>query len=129
MRATAWLQDLGVADAGLAGGKGANLGELTAAGLPVPPGFVVTSEAYLAAIEASGAREKLQAMLVGLDADDDDALTSASEMACSLVRSTASPQRLHRRSPRPTGSLGTRYGWRCGLQEPARTAVTPRLRG
>ncbi len=91
MRATAWLQDLGVADAGLAGGKGANLGELTAAGLPVPPGFVVTSEAYLAAIEASGAREKLQAMLVGLDADDDDALTSASEMACSLVRSTAVP--------------------------------------
>ena len=91
MRAIAWFQDLGVADAALAGGKGANLGELTAAGLPVPPGFVVTSEAYLAAIEASGAREKLQATLVGLDTDDDHALTSASEIACSLVRSTAVP--------------------------------------
>ena len=32
----------------LAGGKGANLGELVRAGLPVPPGFVVTTEAYRA---------------------------------------------------------------------------------
>src|SRR6476619_1103072 len=28
------------------GGKGANLGEMTQAGLPVPPGFCVTAEAY-----------------------------------------------------------------------------------
>src|SRR3712207_4736177 len=28
------------------GGKGANLGELTQAGLPVPPGFCVTTAAY-----------------------------------------------------------------------------------
>ena len=28
------------------GGKAANLGVLTAAGLPVPPGFCVTTEAY-----------------------------------------------------------------------------------
>ncbi len=30
----------------LVGGKGLNLGRLTRAGLPVPPGFVVTTEAY-----------------------------------------------------------------------------------
>ena len=91
MHAIAWFQDLGVGNAELAGGKGANLGELTAAGLPVPAGFVVTSEAYLGAIEASDAREKLQATLLGLDADDDDALTAASELARSLVRSTPIP--------------------------------------
>ena len=36
----------------LLGGKGANLAEMTRVGLPVPPGFVVTTEAcnaYLAA--------------------------------------------------------------------------------
>ncbi len=37
-----------------AGGKGANLGELLAAGLPVPPGFVVTTSAYRAHAEAAG---------------------------------------------------------------------------
>ena len=29
----------------VAGGKGANLGELTGAGLPVPPGFVISADA------------------------------------------------------------------------------------
>lgn len=38
----------------LAGGKGANLGELTAAGLPVPPGFVVTTDAFRTAIQSNG---------------------------------------------------------------------------
>ncbi len=54
----AWFTDIRLADVATVGGKGANLGELTAAGLPVPPGFVVTASAYLAAIDASGrARE------------------------------------------------------------------------
>lgn len=37
---------LGLADAEEAGGKGANLGELVAAGLPVPPGFVLLRSGY-----------------------------------------------------------------------------------
>jgi rifampicin phosphotransferase len=40
------LDALDAADLDIAGGKGANLGELTAAGFPVPPGFVVTTAAY-----------------------------------------------------------------------------------
>jgi pyruvate,water dikinase len=34
------------ADAGLVGGKGLSLGKMAAAGLPVPPGFVLTTDAY-----------------------------------------------------------------------------------
>src|SRR5579885_1895064 len=37
----------------LVGGKGANLGELTRAGLPVPPGFCVTTEAYVQVAESA----------------------------------------------------------------------------
>jgi pyruvate,water dikinase len=44
---------LGREDVLYAGGKGANLGELTRAGLPVPPGFVVGAPAY-AALHARG---------------------------------------------------------------------------
>ena len=36
-----------------AGGKGANLGELTKAGIPVPPGFVVTATAFKKYLELS----------------------------------------------------------------------------
>ena len=39
---------------GLAGGKGASLGELTQAGFPVPDGFVLTTRAYGLAAEAAG---------------------------------------------------------------------------
>jgi pyruvate,water dikinase len=46
----------------LAGGKGANLGELVRAGFPVPPGFVVTTAAYAAMLEDTG----LGATLAGL---------------------------------------------------------------
>jgi len=41
-----WFEELGRNDVALVGGKGANLGELTNAGIPVPPGFCVTAEAY-----------------------------------------------------------------------------------
>ena len=40
------FDELGSSDIDQAGGKAANLGELTRAGLPVPPGFVVVTAAY-----------------------------------------------------------------------------------
>ena len=47
--------DLRRDDVQYAGGKGANLGELTAAGLPVPPGFVVGAPAYAAFVRGDRA--------------------------------------------------------------------------
>ena len=42
------FDELGRDDIDQAGGKGANLGELTRAGLPVPPGFVIVTDGYRA---------------------------------------------------------------------------------
>jgi phosphoenolpyruvate synthase/pyruvate phosphate dikinase len=39
------FKDIGRRDVAVAGGKGANLGELVGEGFPVPPGFVVSAEA------------------------------------------------------------------------------------
>ena len=41
-----WFDEIGKGDVGIVGGKGANLGELTSFGLPVPPGFCVTASGY-----------------------------------------------------------------------------------
>ena len=41
-------------DLELAGGKGANLGELMAAGFPVPDGFIVSTDAYATVVEEAG---------------------------------------------------------------------------
>ncbi|MDP9882697.1 pyruvate,water dikinase [Sinomonas atrocyanea] len=48
------LASVGAGDLPAVGGKGANLGELMAAGLPVPAGFAVTTEAYRAHAAAAG---------------------------------------------------------------------------
>jgi len=69
---------LGRGDVAFAGGKGANLGELTAAGLPVPPGFVVGAPAYAAFCDESGLRRRIAAHLSGLDVEDTEALERAS---------------------------------------------------
>ena len=52
MKFVAPLSHFGRDDLGLAGGKGANLGELVRAGLPVPEGFVISTAGYAAAVEA-----------------------------------------------------------------------------
>jgi pyruvate,water dikinase len=46
MTPVAWFRDVGIADRPTVGGKGGSLGELTQAGVAVPPGFVVTTEAF-----------------------------------------------------------------------------------
>jgi pyruvate,water dikinase len=38
MKPIIWFKEVGKGDGEIAGGKGANLGELTRAGLPCPPG-------------------------------------------------------------------------------------------
>jgi pyruvate,water dikinase len=50
------------ADADDAGGKGANLGELVAAGLPVPPAFVLLRNCYLESMRVGGVEMELSAL-------------------------------------------------------------------
>ncbi len=68
MAYTLTFAEVGSDDLPLVGGKGANLGELTRAGLPVPPGFCVTTAAFTAFM--SDAEEPLS-MLDGLDDPED----------------------------------------------------------
>ncbi|MFM5948252.1 MAG: PEP/pyruvate-binding domain-containing protein [Novosphingobium sp.] len=68
--AIAWFADLGLADRPAVGGKGASLGELTCAGIAVPPGFVVRTEAFERFIIALDAAEPLRAPIEALDPAD-----------------------------------------------------------
>ncbi|QRP42903.1 phosphoenolpyruvate synthase [Amycolatopsis sp. FDAARGOS 1241] len=83
------LADLRLADAEVAGGKGANLGELIAAGFPVPEGFVITRDGYFSALEAAGVRAEIaDAHAKALtNVDDATALAETCERLQALVRS------------------------------------------
>lgn len=76
-----------IADAEQAGGKGANLGEMVLAGLPVPPGYVVLREAYLDSMELAGVRAELAAAHAEALSfvDDQERLAEASERMRELV--------------------------------------------
>jgi len=72
----------------VAGGKAANLGELTQAGFPVPPGFCVTTQAYALVAEGAG----LEPMLAELAAARaDDTMHLAAVAAAARARLLAAP--------------------------------------
>ena len=91
MKSIMWFEEVGLVDVEAVGGKGANLGELTQAELPVPPGFVITSGAYLDAIGRSGARDRLGKILESLDSTDSASLAAAAEECRVAIHDTPIP--------------------------------------
>lgn len=85
MKNVMWFEDLSKKSLAEAGGKGANLGEMTQAGFPIPPGFVVTSGAYFKHLDANNLRGPIGAILDSLDVNDSDALNAASERIKNLI--------------------------------------------
>ncbi|WP_323173609.1 phosphoenolpyruvate synthase [Natrialba sp. PRR66] len=90
---TLWLDEISGSDLETVGGKGASLGELTSAGLPVPPGFVVTAGTYRSFIEEAEIDEELFAA-VDADVDDSSELAEAAERAQDLILETPFPDDL-----------------------------------
>ncbi len=70
---TGTLAAFGARDLLVAGGKGANLGELVRQGFPVPDGFVVTTAAYAAYLAHNGLDKRLQALLADAEGETPDA--------------------------------------------------------
>jgi pyruvate,water dikinase len=85
---------LGRGDVAYAGGKGANLGELTSAGLPVPPGFVVGAPTYAAFCTQTGLRDRLAALLDPVNVEDTAALQAAAKTAREMFDATPIPEPL-----------------------------------
>ena len=80
-----WLEEIRKEDIPSVGGKGASLGEMASIGLPVPPAFVVTSEAFRRFLIESNLEDKLYALFENLDVDDNIALEKAADKAKELV--------------------------------------------
>ena len=72
-------------DIGLVGGKGANLGEMTRAGFPVPNGFCVTAQAYREMVKFNGFDSKIREMLDGVEVKDSDKLQRAADRIMKMV--------------------------------------------
>jgi len=74
-----------------AGGKGANLGVLINAGFPVPPGFIVTTGAYRAHLEASKLQARIAGRLENLTEQDIPAISEASHDISTWIEESPMP--------------------------------------
>lgn len=86
------FEDLNKDDVGIAGGKGANLGELTQAGIPVPPGFVITAETYNKFMNETGIFSNIMNMLDKLDVNDTKKLQKTAEEIKRIIINTDIPE-------------------------------------
>jgi len=103
----AWFEELSRKSVANAGGKGANLGEMTRAGLPVPPGFVVTTDAFLSTLDACGIRIELQRMFAESPGNDSTALADASARMCALISGVKIPSDVREAITKAYAKLGS----------------------
>jgi pyruvate,water dikinase len=93
-RNVVWVHTVGKGDVAVAGGKGANLGEMVQVGFPVPPAYVVTAQAYADFVKGTGIEQQVEAIMKGLQADDNRALHEASERIRKLFAASKVPDPL-----------------------------------
>lgn len=92
----AWFSEVGKEDVGLVGGKGANLGEMYKAGIPVPYGFVVTSAAYFDFLKESGINRKINDILKLLNHQDPKNLAGSANSIQKLMKNAPIPKNIAR---------------------------------
>jgi len=89
-----WFEEVTKSDVGLVGGKGANLGEMTNARLPVPYGFVVTSNAYFTFIKEAHLQEKIKQLLTNINYENSNELNQASVHIQNLILNADMPEKI-----------------------------------
>ena len=92
----AWFADIALADRLAVGGKGGSLGEMTRAGIAVPPGFAVRTEAFERFLATLEAEAPVRDAVAALDPDDLDGLTRAAETIRQRVEATPLPPEVER---------------------------------
>ena len=90
------LQDVSDAELPLVGGKAGKLGELIRQGLPVPPGFVVTTEAYSAFVDQTILRSEIPAALATIRPEQPESFDAASKRIRSAFEATEFPPGLRK---------------------------------
>ncbi|OGM19636.1 phosphoenolpyruvate synthase [Candidatus Woesebacteria bacterium RIFCSPLOWO2_01_FULL_37_19] len=88
---TVKFNEIDKGDLASVGGKGANLGEMTKAGFPVPNGFAVTVHAYETFIQKNEIFKKINDILDSIDVNKSDELDNASERIERLITTSAIP--------------------------------------
>ena len=89
-----WFSEINKNLVPIVGGKGANLGEIYNLGVPVPPGFVITTLAYRHFIEESKVDDKIKKLLSGINYENTDQLEERTKQIREIIVNTKIPNDL-----------------------------------
>lgn len=106
---TVAFKDIDKGDLSLVGGKGANLGEMTKAGFPVPNGFAVTVPAYELFLKENKIAEGIYNILKPVDVDDSNQLEDASRKIQKLINSSKFPEDVYKEMVKSYKKLSGRF--------------------
>jgi len=93
-KAIVWFNEVTKKDIPLVGGKGANLGEMTKARIPVPPGFIITANAYYDFLQRSKVINEIRNLLQPLDPGDSKQLRQVATEVKQVILNAAMPPEL-----------------------------------
>ena len=88
----AWFEEIGLGDREQVGGKGGSLGELTRAGVSVPPGYVVRTAAFERFLTALEREAPVREVVAALAHDDLAAITACSSALRRRIEAGELPQ-------------------------------------
>jgi pyruvate,water dikinase len=103
------FSELNKGDAVIAGGKGASLGEMTNAGIPVPPGFVVLADSFEQFIKETDLVQEIDAILHKVNHKEIHTVESASEQIRELILNAEMPADISSEILRLFKELDTKY--------------------
>lgn len=91
IRNIVWFDEVTKVDIPLVGGKGANLGEMAHAHIPVPPGFIVTADAYFKFLQDAGLTDEVRRYLDNLNVNDSRRLQEVSDLIKERISKATMP--------------------------------------
>ena len=86
------FKNLSKSDTAIAGGKGASLGEMTRAKIPVPPGFVITAQAFERFLEETDLSAEVKTELDKINYKDMNSVDRASNVIRDLIHDARMPK-------------------------------------
>jgi len=89
-----WFHELNKDSGNVSGGKGANLAEIYNLKISVPPGFIVTAQAYNYFLEKSNLKGKLKELLGKIDYEDTEKLNQITTEIRKLIEDSPFPQEM-----------------------------------
>lgn len=96
-------------DAAIAGGKGASLGEMTNAGIPVPPGYVILADAFEYFLQETDLYTEIDAALDAVDHKAVHTIDHASETIQKLILTATMPDAIAKEIQTSFQALGATY--------------------